>query len=71
LLRIPSGLPDRGYRRGHFLNTHEDDEGKNDGAAYVLNPPPGSVVAWGGPWLTLPSARRLSVTGWLRRIAAA
>lgn len=92
------------YRRGHFLNTHDDGvQGKNRVAAYVLNLTPGWRAEWGGQLqflgadghvaegfvpqfnalnvlrvpqphlvtavsaLAPPDARRLSVTGWLRR----
>lgn len=92
------------YRRGHFLNTHDDDvAGKNRVAAYVLNLTPGWRAEWGGQLqflgddghvaeafvpqfnalnlLRVPQphlvgmvttlapydARRVSLTGWLRR----
>ena len=92
------------YRRGHFLNTHDDAvAGKNRVAAYVLNLTPGWRAEWGGQLqflgadghvaeafvpqfnalnlLRVPQphlvgmvttlaphdARRVSITGWLRR----
>jgi SM-20-related protein len=92
------------YRRGHFLNTHDDDvAGKYRVAAYVLNLTPCWRAEWGGQLqflgddghvaeafvpqfnalnllrvpqphlvgmvttLAPPDARRVSITGWLRR----